>query len=145
MKRIWVNMKNRVVYFMLCAISLAAGAIIYIVFRPNTYVSECVRNFIPVTQTFFSGFADTKFDFLKYYFSDFLWAFSFNCGLNVIFPEPKKVIVNGIIVCLAGVFWEIAQVIGIVSGTGDVIDSLMYFLAVLILLIPNVALFKKTK
>ena len=138
-------MKKRFVYFLLCAVSLVCGSILYIIFRPDSYVAIYVRNVVPILQTVFENINGTDVDFLKYYFPDFLWAFSFNCGLNVIFHEPKKAIINGIVVSLVGILWELAQKTGIVSGTGDIIDVLMYILAVVVLFLPNVILYKKQK
>lgn len=136
-------MKKRFVYFLLCAVSLVCGSILYIIFRPDSYVAIYVRNVVPILQTVFENINGTDVDFFKYYFPDFLWAFSFNCGLNVIFHEPKKAIINGIVVSLVGILWELAQKTGIVSGTGDIIDVLMYILAVVVLFLPNVILYKK--
>ncbi len=128
-------MKKRNIYIVLCILSLCIGGGLYVLFRPNTYVAEFVRGLLTFLSPVFSRLEAVNNDFLKYYFPDFLWAFSLNCGLNAIFNTKKSHLINSVIVFVLSALWEMSQYLGIVSGTGDFIDVAMYFVAVGVILI----------
>ena len=138
-------MKKRNVYILLCIASLCIGGGLYVIFRPNTYVTDFARNLLPVSEALFSKLESINCDFIKYYLPDFVWAFSLNCGLNAIFNTKKAVFINGGVVFGIGALWELAQYVGITSGTGDLIDAAMYTLAVLTILILELIGYKKNK
>lgn len=123
------DMSNRLFYAVLCITSLFLGGILYLLFRENTYISLPfeessillnVRNKVSFLEN----------GFLKYYFPDLLWAFSLCFGLCWIF-DPK---IGGNIVCatisfIYGSMWEILQGLGVIGGTGDLADVVIYLVA----------------
>ncbi len=124
-------MKKRFFYIILCSLSLCAGGFIYIIFRPDTIVTHTIHGFFPFLENASNSYSNSVPDFFKYYFPDFLWAFSFFCGLNAIFDSPKTLYKNCLAVLALGVFWELGQFLGLFSGTGDLADVLMYLVAVI--------------
>ena len=119
----------RIKNILLSIASLVLGAGLYALFRPTTFVSafmgriswvaelQTVLQFVPA-------------DFLRYYLPDMLWAFSLCCCLQAIFlPDQLGTVICGVTAASFGVVWELLQVIGVVQGTGDGVDVVMYFLA----------------
>ena len=107
-------------------ISLMLGGMIYVFYRPNTYVFNFFRE-IPLPRQSFL-FLDVPW--IKYYFADYLWAYSLCCGLHLIF-QPQRTgsfLLAGITVLFGSTF-EFLQYAGVLSGTGDLWDVLMFILA----------------
>jgi len=116
-------MKERFLYI-LCGLSLIMlGLLIYIFFREGTYINTVLG---------ISGyFAEKSFPcsvLIKYYLTDLLWCASLTFFLYAIFlPEENGAIVLALTAFSCGCLWELLQYMGIVSGTGDIIDCIMYF------------------
>ena len=121
---------NKFLYFCLlnCVFALLAGVAIYALLRENTYINKLI-NFQSITVS--SAFAD----FLRFYFVDALWAYALTFALSVFISGISA----GVISAVFAAFWELLQLSGIVSGTFDTVDLIMYlsaiFLAVLIIYI----------
>ena len=113
-------------YCVLGTSSLVLGLIIYLLFRPNAYVSRMILSELPMKGVFdCSDLCDSSF--LKFYFADFLWAFSLTCWLHAIFlPDISGSWICALIVLASGSLYELLQFLGIVNGTGDFIDVFMY-------------------
>lgn len=124
-------MRKRSFYVLLCILSLGFGGLIYVFFRPNTIVSGTAVSIFPFLEGLRKAYQDVNCDFIKYYFPDFLWAFSLFCGLNAIFNSHEKTRTNAIIVLFLGIGWEIGQHFEIFTGTGDLLDILTYSAAVI--------------
>lgn len=129
--------RKRTKYLVLGSAVLLLGFVIYILFRENTHISKLVLAKIDVSlikEIFY--FFDN--DFVKYYLPDFLWAFSLNCLLHAIYlPNVKVSIKCSLVAFLIGVLYEVFQCLNIVSGTGDLLDVLLYLLAVVTVLLIN--------
>lgn len=137
------NKRKTVFFCCIAIISLLMGLLIYLVYRENTYIAKYVSNLINLNllDAIFLPFEN---NFLKYYFVDFLWAFSFCCGLYAIY---KPMIVGSIgltfAVFLFGSAYEFLQYIGIINGTGDIADIILYLLAALAVNLINFIIIKK--
>ena len=138
-------MKKQFLFVSLSAISLCIGGAIYILFRPNTHISEFIRNILPTATIHFSNTETSSGIFLKYYLPDLLWSLSLYCGLNSLFNSKKNLFINGLMVLILGILWELAQYRNIISGTGDFLDILMYGTGVAIILTPNLIIPNKIK
>lgn len=130
-------MSKRKKNILLSLATLLVGCFMYMFLREDTYVGSIfdgIERFETVRQIFsFQTCALCKF-----YLPDFLWAFSLGCGLIAIYDPGIK----GIIICagaafLCGCMWEVLQYSGVLSGTGDIHDSIMYFLASVICITIN--------
>ncbi len=122
-------MSRRVRNFLLSVVSLTCGGLLYVLFRETTYLSKIFERF-PFVSHSREVVSFLSCDFVAFYLPDFLWGFALCSGLLAIFDSG----IRGSLVCVLtalfwGVAWEMAQYAGVVSGTGDVVDVLMYLVA----------------
>ena len=123
--------KQNICFFIVGSISLVIGGIIYVLLRENTYVSIIVREIFSMENLSLNSNRCVG-DFLKYYFVDYLWAVSLSCGLHIVLtPFKSRWIISTGMVLFAGGLFDLLQYMYIVSGTGDIADITMYFLAAL--------------
>ena len=134
--------KENWVFLFFGVTSLILGTLIYILYRPNTFLSDCFRSF-PLPRKAFSFFDAV---WVKYYFVDYLWAFSLCCGLHTIFrPRAKGSLFVSVVSILYGGGLELLQSISILAGTGDYWDVLMFILAALTVNMINFIIHKEKK
>ena len=122
-------MTKRVANAIIAGVSLALGGLLYAVLRETTYIgrlfygSEFVavlRNLVNVDKTYWAAV----------YLPDFLWALSLSCSLMVLFaPSLKGIYLCALTAVMCGLLWEVLQAVQIVSGTGDLVDVALFFLA----------------
>lgn len=132
--------KKETKYSCFCILGIVAlilGLLIYVLFRENTYISKIVLSILPLNflkEYFF--FLNNKF--VKFYFVDYLWAFSFSCWLHIIVkPTRTSSVLCTFIVFFSGLFYELLQYFHVINGTGDIVDILLYLLAGLTVNIIN--------
>ena len=116
--------------------ALLTGAVLYILRRPDTYIGKIFSGHqnIDVLREKVAPFVVN----LHCYLPDFLWALALSCSLHAVFlPKGKGVIVCAGTALAAGILWELMQVCGIVTGTGDGVDVLMYLCGGLVSVIIN--------
>ncbi len=106
--------------------SLSAGGLIYLAARPDSYVSIFINRIIPLADIQ-RVLSPLNFEFINNYMPDYLWAFSLTCAL---LATNKSIKATVLIVSLCGIIWETLQFIGLISGTGDIIDIITYLTAV---------------
>ena len=136
--------KNRQKFTFFSLASLILGVFIYLILRNDTYfhayISEDIKSFfyIQTDKNFF-------IDFLKYYFIDFLWGLSLVSALNAVslLNNKKSILINSIFTIFSGLLFELLQLSGIVNGTFDFIDILMYAVAASIVAVININKFKE--
>ncbi|MBQ8684488.1 MAG: hypothetical protein IJ518_08265 [Clostridia bacterium] len=118
-------MKQRVKFLCHSVTALAIGACCYVLFRKDTYLHKILGIVGVLAHSAFWGK-----DLLCYYLPDCLWAYSFCYGLGaVLLPVGKQWRWVAIVVVVAGVLWEGAQLYSMVSGTADWWDCFMYLTA----------------
>ena len=128
---------SRKIYLLLCVSSLSLGVLLYILFRENSYIGIATNHFTVVSAAR-KVFAFLSCDFLMFYFPDFLWCFSLCFGLFAIYlPTQKQALMCVLTAILFGCTWELLQYVGLISGTGDLLDALMYLLSGIICAILN--------
>ena len=83
-------------------------------------------------------------DFIRYYLPDFLWAFAFGAALTAVSYSHNRIVIIlfSAVSFLIGVLFEFVQYFGIVNGTFDYFDILMYAVAALTCAAINIKLFK---
>lgn len=135
-------MSKRILNALLGVSALVIGLGIYVFFKPNAVVSRLFDfAFVSELRSFLSP---CDLPFIKYYFADFLWGFAFCCGLAFIFqPKGKELLLCGAGGIAFGAVWELLQWTGIMSGTGDICDIIMYLLAATAVMLINLK--EKTK
>ena len=124
-------MRAKHLEFALSGMALLVGAVIYGVFRQNTYIGALVANLLhipPLQQTVSIAF----------YLPDFLWSFSLTSLLLAVFSPTKKLAaLFGIVTSVYGALWELLQYSGAISGTADILDVVLYFTAAWLAVIIN--------
>ena len=137
-------MSNRQKNSLLCLGALMLGAVVYILFRPNTWVSHLFDG-IEFIVDLRSAVASPSRNWFRYYVPDLLWAFALCCGIQAIYePEHKGVLFCALTALCCGVVWEMLQWSRIVTGTGDVWDILMYLTGSVLSILINVKGEKQT-
>lgn len=122
MSRRWLNI-------LVGTVSLLLGCLFYICFRETTYVALAFGKMALVADLQQIG-RSYSCHFVRYYFPDFLWGLSLGCFLQAIhLPNKWGCVSCSAVVCFLGIFWEVLQHTKIVSGTGDLLDVLMYLSA----------------
>lgn len=117
--------------------ALVIGALIYILFRSDTYISKIASKFLGI-RNIQNRLSLLNSNLIKYYLPDFLWAFSLACMLQVSLKELSfGRMVSGFVAIACGVIWECLQALDVISGTGDLWDVAMYLLAGLLSIYIN--------
>lgn len=130
-------MSNRVLFTVLGFVSLIIGGLIYVLFRETTYVAVIADSIFSIDRLR-DCLSLLNLGFTRYYLADFLWAFSLCCFLYSLYvPDFRKSVICSAVVFTLGMIWEILQAVNIISGTGDLIDILMYLMACITAIIIN--------
>ena len=117
---------KRICWVIYSFLALGFGALLYGLYRQDTYIGEFIGDIISVSLQI-DGFLSA---FAAWYLPDFLWMFSLNCALfAVVLPKDREVFLWSTVALSMGVLWETLQLFGFVSGTADLLDILMYSMA----------------
>lgn len=131
-------MRGRRRNILISVFALGLGGILYVLLRRNTYIAEFFT-IVPGISILQEKLERISCDFLRYYFPDFLWGLSLACGLQAIaYPKKKDMMAVGIIAILCGFLWEVLQYVGLVRGTGDIIDCISYQVAGTLSILYNI-------
>lgn len=127
----------RIKNLLLSAAAITLGGLLYLIFRDRSYVTVLLGNrdwLISVRHSM----QPLSCEVVKYYIPDFLWAFSLACALRAVHGVGvQATVVCGMGAFLCGLIWELLQYAQIVSGTGDMLDVVMYLIAGLICILLN--------
>lgn len=116
--------------------ALAVGALLYGVYRQDTYVGQYLGRVLQL-RLYPNGVLSAV---AAWYLPDYLWMFSMNCALfAVILPQGRKTLIWCGLALFCGVLWEVLQWCAVIPGTGDWWDILMYSLAVFMAAIINLS------
>ena len=136
-------MSNRKLNVLSCLTALLVGGLLYILFRPGTYISSLFNRapyIIKLRQICLPYASNAS----KFYTPDFLWAFALGCGLIAICaPKKRGILLCSLLAFLCGVAWELLQYMRVFSGTSDICDIIMYALASALCIIINLKEIKK--
>ena len=131
-------MSKRSKNILMCAVALFVGAGIYILFRSNAYISKWFDylDIIRFLRTMTGGYAN---DFIRFYLPDLMWCFALSCGIQAIYvPVGRGISISAMVAFACGVLWEVMQWTGMVSGTGDLWDILMYLAGSILSILINI-------
>lgn len=137
----------RLFWLILSLSCLFVGTYIYIAYRETTYINRFVPFVLSETikQSAEMFFIPSKIlEFLKYYFVDFLWAFSLNGALFAVQYKCsfKNTAILSFTILLLGCLFELFQLFSICIGTFDMTDIAMYFCASMLSVMINL-IFKR--
>ena len=125
-------------------VALLLGAMLYILFQENTWVSQLFAQMV-FRPKLWDQYPAMNMDWLCYYIPDFLCAFSLTCGIQAVcLPKTEELFGCAVIVLVCGTLWEIFQWCGVISGTGDFWDVLMYLSGSTLSILMNIKERKQT-
>ena len=117
--------------------ALCLGGILYIFLREESWIAKQVpvHTCLADMRMYLAGL---PLGFFRYYAPDFLWGLSLGCALIAVCkPDREKSWIYGFVSFGCGCVWELFQLVGVIRGTGDVWDVVMYFLAAVFCIIFN--------
>lgn len=121
-------MKKRFNWILYSFLSLGIGALLYGLYRQDTYIGKLIGNIVQISLPISSAFSALA----AWYLPDYLWMFSLTCALfAIMLPKGKTLLIWGGVSFFAGAVWEALQRMQIVSGTADLWDVFLYSMAVL--------------
>ena len=126
-------------FWIIGVIALIIGAILYILFRPQTYIAQWFSNYSFIIDIQ-NSISEIQSSFLRFYFPDYLWGLSLSCFLHLLFRPHLRG--SGVAV-LYGSLLELLQFFNIISGTGDFYDIIMFVLAGATAMIINIPKLKE--
>ena len=123
-----IGMKKRLFWLIISAAALFAGALLYGLCRPDTYIGSFLGAIVSLRIS-----ADVPlYGFLSWYFPDYLWMLSLTSALFAVYlPKGKGMMLLGGVSCAWGILWEVGQQLKVVTGTADLWDVCMYIMAVI--------------
>lgn len=129
---------TNILYLVNAMIGLTLGLFIYIVFRPDTYLSKYLLDIthLRMLSNYMSERDNILISFARYYLCDFLWAYSMTFSVQIFLKANcNKRYIELIIYCLFFEFLiEGMQKFNIISGTFDIYDIVLEAAATLIAL-----------
>lgn len=115
-------MNYKKIYTLNAVISVAAGGLIYLLFRPHALFLSWLSVDSPFAE--FSFFGDTL---VRFYLADFLWCYALCFSLfRLHLPSNKNAVFISLCAFLFGCLWELLQYMGHAVGTGDCFDCVAY-------------------
>lgn len=121
-------MKKGCYFAVFVLLPLAAGLLVYLLFRPHIPVlSDIMRIGTPIIHL--DCLPELLRNFLLYYLPDGLWTFALVAGVHFI---TESIRLSCLIAMLTVVLFELFQRLNIVRGTGDLLDILISGVAVLL-------------
>ena len=114
-------------------LSLLIGFFIYLLFRPNNLIYNNFFSF-PIKLSFETN--NTITNFIIYSLPNGLWSFSYSQFIFNIYKDftTKTVILSSLMVFF-GIFLEVLQYHGFVSGYFDLVDIFAYLISCILILI----------
>lgn len=132
-------MNKKIKMLVLCLVCLSLGTLIYLLTRPDAYISIVVYKLFK-----FKNMKTIVFPFVSFYIPDYLWGVALCSCLNAVCPY-ENTILWGVITFLYGTLWECLQLFSLVNGTADIIDVSMYLLAAITVILINYNFKKEVK
>lgn len=116
-------MRRKVILFILSCLALLVGLLLYLFFNKDAYISKVILDIIPI-QT--NTDENIVISILRGYGADLLWSISFTMIMQFILWLDKKKIIFLLFCSLLGILYELMQCFGIVPGTADIVDAIVY-------------------
>jgi len=123
--------KSVVVCLAATVLFLSAGLVAYLIYRPDTHISQLIFKMFRFTVHTPENNAVTYF--MKNWFSDICWAAALEFAVALILSGTKKSVLTSVLISLAfSALIEAAQKTGIIAGTFDWLDILSESLAIIL-------------
>lgn len=106
-------------------VPLSLGLIIYLVLRPDSYVSRFLNHYIHLHTNVASFLPEGFQRFLKYYVADILWSYSLCFAIMASLNHSQKELIVGFFICVGfETIIEVLQIPSAFPGTFDPVDIL---------------------
>ena len=120
------TIKQHMFYALNISASLVIGLIIYLCYRPDTYVSQAVYNLLGISPdigVFVKLLPTWLLLFIRNYLADIIWAYALTFTICYILWNQNKSMfpIFGIVAVFESCI-EVSQKVGIMSGTFDWFD-----------------------
>ncbi len=127
-------MKKKKVYGIHIAVSLLMGTVFYLIFSPNTFISQAVFNMTGNGTAAIVTLPDVWWtNVLTWYACDWLWGYALTFVLALILGTSTRGLLETIsVAAVFEVIVEWLQRLGIFAGTFDVLDILVEWMATLV-------------
>lgn len=135
-------MKKRLILLGGSLTALLAGALDYGFFRQDTHIGRLVAQLLGVEEEIRGRY----YGILAWYLPDYLWMLALSLMIFAITDLQRYgVTVWSLVLMLYGCGWELAQYVGLVSGTADWLDVILYIMAVCTAVMINLLLMRREK
>ena len=115
-------MNYKKIYTLNAVISVAAGGLIYLLFRPHALFLSWLSLDLPLARLSFFGDI-----FVRCYLADFLWCYALCFSMfRLHLPSKRNAVFISLCAFLFGCLWELLQYTGLALGTGDCFDCVAY-------------------
>ena len=121
--------KKKVILLIISLAMLVLGLLLYLLLNSKAYVSQILLQIIPI-QTINED--SLVIGILRGYGADLLWSASFTLIIQFIVWLKKKRTILLVFCSLLGIVYELMQCFGIVPGTADIVDGIVYILGSLL-------------
>lgn len=105
------------------------GGGIYVFFRPDAYISVCIRTVLKVPTYIGVNEGGEQGLILKFvcnYVCDMLWAYALTLTVYLVQEKRRYILIEMLIQCIVfEIFFEMLQKMGTVSGTFDIWDIIL--------------------
>lgn len=132
-----MNTKLRTYYFMMnIAIPIIGGVFIYIIARPDTYISQWIYRLLGVSlssEKLRVAMPSLFWIFICNYAADILWAYSLTFAVCIVLSDSLKNYLPIFIICIVfEIIMELSQLLDALPGTFDLWDIALEICATVI-------------
>jgi len=125
-------------YALACFGFLFWGLCLYWLFRSCTYLHRVLP---PAPDFHLPAFLSI---FCACYLPDFLWSAALSCALFcLLLPQGHQRLAPVILSASVGMVWELCQKCGLIPGTGDWVDCMLYIMGAYVPILINKKVRKK--
>lgn len=126
------NTRNPSMFYALnVVVPVFVGALLYLLFRRDSFLSETVYTYISVPEISVSAMPPWVITFLRNFASDVLWAYALLFSVSAVLRYSRKRLLASILICICfAIIIEALQKVGVFSGTFDVLDIVFEILAI---------------
>ena len=111
-------------YILNIIVPIIIGGLIYLLYGDVLFL-KVINNYIDIKTLEHNVFTNI----LRNYFCDFCWSYSLAFALSYIYKESISIKISIVLPISIGIILEFLQLIGLINGTGDLLDIFSELLA----------------
>lgn len=118
--------KNVFFWSGMIVVPMVVGLIVYLILKPSAYVSELIIDIFGLRQLNIQTSDNWFLSIIRNYLCDFLWAFSLTAAISLLYYDNRFRSAISVLICLiVGIIIELMQLLGVISGTFDIVDLIV--------------------